>query len=39
VFIVIFSLLIGAFLLMTGLAFSFQTYFESQIEAAKSLSQ
>ena len=39
IFIVIFSLLIGAFLLMTGLAVSFQTYFESQIEAAKSLSQ
>lgn len=39
IFIVIFSLLIGAFLLMTGLALSFQTYFESQVEAAKSLSQ
>jgi TM2 domain-containing membrane protein YozV len=39
VFIVIFSLLIGAFLLMTGLALSFQTYFESQVEAAKALSQ
>ncbi|WP_042299916.1 NINE protein [Paraburkholderia kururiensis] len=39
IFVVIFSLLIGAFLLMTGLAFSFQTYFESQVEAAKSLSQ
>ncbi|SEA22174.1 NINE protein [Paraburkholderia sartisoli] len=39
VFIVIFSLLIGAFLLMTGLAFSFQTYFESQVQAAKALSQ
>jgi len=39
IFIVIFSLLIGAFLLMTGLAVSFQTYFESQVEAAKALSQ
>ncbi|MFC0398701.1 NINE protein [Paraburkholderia rhizosphaerae] len=39
VFVVIFSLLIGAFLLMTGLALTFQTYFESQVEAAKSLSQ
>jgi TM2 domain-containing membrane protein YozV len=39
VFIVIFSLLIGAFLLMTGLAFTFQTYFESQVDAAKSISQ
>jgi TM2 domain-containing membrane protein YozV len=39
IFVVIFSLLIGAFLLMTGLALSFQTYFESQVEAAKSLSQ
>jgi TM2 domain-containing membrane protein YozV len=39
IFVVIFSLLIGAFLLMTGLAVSFQTYFESQVDAAKSLSQ
>jgi TM2 domain-containing membrane protein YozV len=39
IFIVIFSLLIGAFLLMTGLALTFQTYFESQVEAAKTLSQ
>ncbi|WP_296655634.1 NINE protein [Paraburkholderia sp.] len=39
VLIVIFSLLIGAFLLMTGLALSFQTYFESQVEAAKAISQ
>ncbi|AJK45465.1 NINE protein [Burkholderia plantarii] len=39
VFVVIFSLLIGAFLLMTGLALSFQTYFESQVQAAKALSQ
>jgi TM2 domain-containing membrane protein YozV len=39
IFVVIFSLLIGAFLLMTGLALTFQTYFESQVEAAKSLSQ
>ncbi len=39
IFVVIFSLLIGAFLLMTGLALSFQTYFESQVEAAKTLSQ
>lgn len=39
IFVVIFSLLIGAFLLMTGLALSFQTYFESQVEAAKQISQ
>jgi TM2 domain-containing membrane protein YozV len=39
IFIVIFSLLIGAMLLMSGLAISFQTYFESQVDAAKSLSQ
>jgi TM2 domain-containing membrane protein YozV len=39
IFVVIFSLLIGAFLLMTGLALSFQTYFEGQVQAAKALSQ
>ena len=39
IFVVIFSLLIGAFLLMTALALSFQTYFESQVEAAKQISQ
>ncbi len=39
IFVVIFSLLFGAFLLMTGLALTFQTYFESQVEAAKSISQ
>jgi len=39
IFLVIFSLLIGAFLLMTGLAISFQTYFEGQVQAAKALSQ
>ncbi|CAB3736443.1 hypothetical protein LMG22037_06058 [Paraburkholderia phenoliruptrix] len=39
IFVVIFSLLIGAFLLMTGLAISFQTYFETQVQAAKALSQ
>jgi TM2 domain-containing membrane protein YozV len=39
IFVVIFSLLFGAFLLMTGLALTFQTYFEGQVEAAKSLSQ
>jgi TM2 domain-containing membrane protein YozV len=39
IFVVIFSLLIGAFLLMTGLALGFQTYFESQVEAAKAISQ
>jgi hypothetical protein len=36
---VIFSLFIGAMLLMTGLAVSFQTYFESQVQAGKALSQ
>jgi TM2 domain-containing membrane protein YozV len=39
IFVVIFSLFIGAMLLMTGLALSFQTYFESQVQAAKALSQ
>lgn len=39
IFVVIFSLLIGAFLLMTALAITFQTYFEAQVEAAKELSQ
>lgn len=39
IFIVIFSLLFGAFLLMTGLALTFQTYFEGQVQAAKALSQ
>lgn len=39
IFTVIFSLLIGAFLLMAGLAISFQTYFEGQVQAAKALSQ
>jgi TM2 domain-containing membrane protein YozV len=39
IFVVMFSLLIGAFLLMTGLALTFQTYFESQVEAAKAISQ
>jgi len=39
IFVVIFSLLFGAFLLMTGLALAFQTYFETQVEAAKAISQ
>lgn len=39
VFVVIFSLLIGAFLLMSGLAVAFQTYFESQSGVVNSLSQ
>ncbi len=39
VFIVIFSLFFGAMLLMAGLALAFQTYFESQIDTTKSLSQ
>jgi TM2 domain-containing membrane protein YozV len=39
IFVVIFSLFIGAMLLMTGLAVSFQTYFESQVPAARTLSQ
>ncbi len=39
IFILIFSLLIGAFLLMAALALAFQTYFEAQVEAAKMLSQ
>jgi drug/metabolite transporter (DMT)-like permease len=39
IFIVAFALLIGAGLLMAGLAITFQTYFEGQVEAAKALSQ
>jgi len=39
VILVILSLLIGTGLLMAGLAISFQTYFESQVEAARALSQ
>lgn len=39
VFVVIFSLLLGAFLLMAGLAVTFQTYFESQSGLSTSLSQ
>jgi TM2 domain-containing membrane protein YozV len=39
IFVVIFSLLVGATLLMAGLAITFQTYFEGQVEAAKALSQ
>jgi TM2 domain-containing membrane protein YozV len=39
IFVVIFALFIGAVLLMSGLALTFQTYFESQVEAAKALSQ
>lgn len=39
VFVVIFSLFIGALLLMAGLAVTFQTYFESQGDVTKSLEQ
>ncbi|WP_454720468.1 MULTISPECIES: TM2 domain-containing protein [Cupriavidus] len=39
VILVILSLLIGTGLLMAGLAISFQTFFESQVEAARALSQ
>lgn len=39
VFVVIFSLFIGALLLMAGLAITFQTYFESQGGLSTSLSQ
>ncbi|PLP98802.1 TM2 domain-containing protein [Cupriavidus pauculus] len=39
VIFVILSLMIGTGLLMAGLAISFQTFFESQVEAAKALSQ
>ena len=39
IFVVIFSLLIGAFLLMSGLAVTFQTYFESQSSVINSLSR
>ncbi len=39
VILIILSLMIGTGLLMAGLAISFQTFFESQVEAAKALSQ
>ena len=39
VFVVIFSLFIGALLLMAGLAVTFETYFESHGDTAKSLEQ
>lgn len=39
VFVVIFSLFVGALLLMAGLAVTFQTYFESQGDMVKSLDQ
>lgn len=39
IFVVIFALFVGAVLLMAGLALTFQTYFEGQVEAAKALSQ
>ncbi|RZT42835.1 NINE protein [Cupriavidus agavae] len=39
IILVILSLMIGTGLLMAGLAISFQTFFESQVEAAKALSQ
>lgn len=39
VILIILSLMIGTGLLMAGLAISFQTFFESQVEAARALSQ
>jgi drug/metabolite transporter (DMT)-like permease len=39
IFIVAIALFVGALLLMAGLALTFQTYFEGQVEAAKALSQ
>ena len=39
VFVIILSLFIGALLLMAGLAVTFQTYFESQGDTAKTLEQ
>jgi TM2 domain-containing membrane protein YozV len=39
IFVVIFSLFIGALLLMSGLAVTFQTYFEAQGGLSTSLSQ
>jgi TM2 domain-containing membrane protein YozV len=39
VILVILSLMIGTGLLMAALAISFQTFFESQVEAARELSQ
>lgn len=35
----VFALMVGAIALMSSLAFGFQRYFESQVEAAKALSQ
>jgi len=39
VILTILTLMIGTGLLMAGLAITFQTYFESQVQAAKELSQ
>ena len=39
IFAVIFSLLVGATVLMSSIAFSFQRYFEFQIEEARKISQ
>jgi TM2 domain-containing membrane protein YozV len=39
VLLVILALLLGAGILMATLAFSFQSFFESQVEAARALSQ
>ncbi|MEY4471457.1 MAG: hypothetical protein RIT20_1798, partial [Pseudomonadota bacterium] len=39
VFGIVTALLIGTAILMSSLAFSFQRYFEYQIEAAKAISQ
>lgn len=39
VLLTILTLMIGTGLLMAGLAITFQTYFESQVQAAKELSQ
>jgi hypothetical protein len=36
---VVIALLIGAFVLMSGLAIAFEQYFMSQVEAAKAISQ
>jgi hypothetical protein len=39
VMLTILTLMIGTGLLMAGLAITFQTYFETQVQAAKELSQ
>jgi TM2 domain-containing membrane protein YozV len=39
IFVIVFALLFGAIALMSSIAFSFQRYFEYQVEEAKKISQ